>query len=143
MEKAYGGVIINEQGLVLLREPKKHFGGYAWTFAKGRPDPGESSEQTALREVREETGVRGEIVARIPGSFLGSTTDNEYFLMVPMEGKEDFKEETQAVRWATRGEAENLISQTPNATGKERDLRLLKAAFALFRSLEHRVPDSE
>ncbi len=32
-----------------------------WVLPKGTPDPGESREQTALREVREETGLEVEI----------------------------------------------------------------------------------
>lgn len=32
-----------------------------WSLAKGTPDPGETLEQTALREVREETGLEVEI----------------------------------------------------------------------------------
>lgn len=32
-----------------------------WSLAKGTPDPGETMEQTALREVREETGLEVEI----------------------------------------------------------------------------------
>jgi 8-oxo-dGTP pyrophosphatase MutT (NUDIX family) len=32
-----------------------------WSLAKGTPDPGETKEQTALREVREETGLEVEI----------------------------------------------------------------------------------
>ena len=52
---AYGGVLIDPSGRVLLREPTGHFGGYAWTYAKGRPDPGESPSDAALREGRERT----------------------------------------------------------------------------------------
>ena len=33
---------------------------------KGHPDPGESDEAAALREVAEETGVRARVVARLP-----------------------------------------------------------------------------
>ncbi len=63
----YGGVVVNEAGEVLLYEPLNHFGGYVWTFPKGTQEEGESPEQTALREVEEETGVRACIVGEVPG----------------------------------------------------------------------------
>ena len=137
MEKAYGGVIINDQGLVLLREPKNHFDGYVWTFGKGKPNPGESAEETALREVKEETGVIAKIMAKLPGSFVGGTTDNEYFLMAPVEDTGKFHWETNSVRWATQSEAEQLIGLTKNAIGRARDLAVLKAAFVVFGGLKH------
>src|ERR1019366_5421089 len=37
---SYGGILFNEKGQVLLREPKGHYDGYHWTFAKGRQDEG-------------------------------------------------------------------------------------------------------
>lgn len=36
-----------------------------WGLPKGTPDPGETLEQTALREVREETGLEVRIVKKI------------------------------------------------------------------------------
>jgi 8-oxo-dGTP pyrophosphatase MutT (NUDIX family) len=36
-----------------------------WALPKGRIDPGESPEQTAVREVREETGVSGHLVEKL------------------------------------------------------------------------------
>lgn len=71
MEIAFGGVVVNAEGKVLLRKPKNEFDGYAWTFAKGRPKPGQSPEEAALCEVEEETGWVCEIVQKIPGSFPG------------------------------------------------------------------------
>lgn len=136
MEKAYGGVIINAQGQVLLREPLNHYDGCVWTFAKGKQNPGETPNETALREVEEETGVRGTIVAKIPGSFPGSTTNNEYFLMVPFEDTKKFKDETQTVRWVTAEEATTLISMTKNLKGRARDLSLLSAAVRVFEALK-------
>ena len=50
--------MINLRGEVLLREPADHYKGDVWTFAKGRPEPGEAAEHAAIREVLEETGLR-------------------------------------------------------------------------------------
>ncbi len=36
-----------------------------WSLAKGTPDPGETLEETALREVREETGLEVELDSTI------------------------------------------------------------------------------
>jgi 8-oxo-dGTP pyrophosphatase MutT (NUDIX family) len=133
MKKAYGGVVIDDRGQVLLREPANHHNGYVWTFAKGKPNLGESPEQTALREVLEETGVVARIVMRIPGAFDGTSKSNEYFLMSPIEDTGRFDSETVAVRWASEEEAKLLILRTVKVSGQERDLRVLEAAFAAWR----------
>ena len=80
---AYRGLVFDPEGRVLLREPRGHFDNYVWTFPKGRPDPGESPDATAIREVEEETGVHAWILAPIPGKFVGGTTINRFFLMAP------------------------------------------------------------
>jgi 8-oxo-dGTP pyrophosphatase MutT (NUDIX family) len=36
-----------------------------WALPKGRIDPGESAAETALREVREETGVEGRLIEKL------------------------------------------------------------------------------
>ena len=41
--------------LVARRSPQ---GALQWTLPKGQPEPGETVEETALREVREETGLQ-------------------------------------------------------------------------------------
>ena len=46
---------------VLLTQHSKHKG---WDFPKGHREIHESEEQTALREVEEETGVRAEIIEK-------------------------------------------------------------------------------
>ena len=123
---AYGGVVTKD-GMVLLREPANHYDDYVWTFPKGRNDAGETPEETALREVLEETGVHARIMAPIPGDFLGGTTINRYFLMEVVEETNKFDWETNAIRWATVEEAHELIQQTTNPTGVERDLAILAA----------------
>lgn len=129
---AFGGVVIDDSGRVLLREPRNHFGGYHWTFPKGRPHPGESPIEAALRETREETGVSATLVESIPGLFPGTTTDSAYFLLSPVAESGAWDDETSAISWATREEAARLIAQTATSLGRERDLRVLAAAFARF-----------
>ena len=131
---AYGGVLINDRGEVQLREPANHFGGYVWTFAKGRPDPGETPEQTALREVQEETGQAARIIALIPGVFAGTTTSTVFFLMEPMGEPGPFSDETAAVRWADCEAARRLMAMTAMPTGRERDLQVLEAALTAWRA---------
>lgn len=135
MKKAYGGVVINAAGEVLLREPAAHYRGDAWTFAKGKPLSGETPPETALREVLEETGVRARILLKLPGSFDGSRTSNEYFLMAPVEETGRFDSETNAVRWVSRTQATELILQTLKPKRRRRDLRVLKLAYALLEGL--------
>ena len=68
-----GGIVIRyEEGVPQLvvgsrrREPD----GVTWTLPKGTPQSGETVEQTALREVGEETGLE----VRITGPSIRSNT---------------------------------------------------------------------
>jgi 8-oxo-dGTP diphosphatase len=142
--KAYGGILMHG-GSILLREVANHFDGYGWTYAKGKVDAGETPEETALREVREETGYNAEITHFIPKvftSYQGSTT--AFYIMKPVNKIKDFHLEThqantdkqfhwetEQVKWVTRAEAEELIKQhTTNRQGLRRDLEILEAAFS-------------
>jgi len=65
-----------------------------WFLPKGTPRPGETREQTALREVREETGLVTRIVEPIGNIrywFVASRTRIHktvyYYLMVPIGGQ--------------------------------------------------------
>lgn len=140
---AYGGVLIDWSGKILLREPKNHFGGYAWTYAKGRPDPGETPEQAALREVLEETGQQSRILSAIPMSFAGTTTSTSFFLMYPDGEPGEFTWETVATRWVEEDEARALISTSPSATGRKRDLDILDAALEVWRAGQEDDPASQ
>ena len=59
-EISAGGVVINNGNVAVL----KKFRG-EWVLPKGRVEKGESLEQTAIREVFEESGLRAEIVKYI------------------------------------------------------------------------------
>lgn len=121
---SYGGVLVSD-GKVLLREVAGHFGGYVWTYAKGRPDIGEEPEQTALREVREETGYRAEIIGVLPKSYGGTTVSTAFFVMSPRGDPEPFSDETAAVEWFTFTEAAKRIALTRTGAGRARDLQVL------------------
>lgn len=132
---AYGGVVVDAAGRILLREPANHFGGYVWTFPKGHSNPGESPQDAALREVLEETGVQASIIEPIPGDFRGDTTITKFFLMRPLaEGiaPGPMDAETQAIRWVTFEEAAHLIRMTKSYSGIARDLAVLEAARTLL-----------
>ncbi|WP_084423060.1 deoxyribose-phosphate aldolase [Cohnella thermotolerans] len=61
-EISAGGVVYrNRDGRLEIQLIRDRFG--KMTLAKGKAEPGETIEQTALREIREETGISGTIVA--------------------------------------------------------------------------------
>ena len=131
-EMAYGGIVINQQGRILLREPQKHFDNYVWTFPKGRQRSGETPEETAFREVLEETGIKAEIKERLPGVYEGGTTETIFFLMSLIEDTGKFDGETQSIIWVNPEEARDLISMTTNPIGRKRDLKVLEEALRLI-----------
>nr|WP_300001899.1 NUDIX hydrolase [Tissierella sp.] len=59
-EVSSGGVVIFGNTILLL---KKYNGD--WVLPKGRVERGETLEQAALREVKEESGVKGNIIKYI------------------------------------------------------------------------------
>ena len=78
MQKAVscGGVVIfRGKVLLLYKNLKNRYEG--WVLPKGTVIPGETREETALREVREESGVKAEIVQYIDKSFYTFKVRNE------------------------------------------------------------------
>jgi 8-oxo-dGTP pyrophosphatase MutT (NUDIX family) len=122
---AYGGLVVDAQHRVLLREPAQHFGGYVWTFAKGCPNPGETPLQAALREVAEETGVQAEVVGHLPFAYPGTTGTSAFAVMRPVGQPGAWDAETATVRWAALDEASALLAQTQVLAGRKRDLQAL------------------
>jgi len=140
MKHACGGVLINDVGRVLLRKPTGLHKTRVWTFAKGKPLDGETSEQTALREVLEETGVRARIIRRLSFPPEELTTQDEFYLMTPLEETGKFDGETEAIVWATRDEAGELISMTEDQERRVRDLKILRIAFEAVAAVKGVLP---
>jgi YD repeat-containing protein len=89
-----------------------------WTLPKGTPDPGETLEQTAIREVAEETGLDVRIVEPLPSidyTFVQSGTrihkTVHYFLMEPTGGDlSRHDQEFERVRWIAFDDAPALLT---------------------------------
>jgi len=116
-----GGIVIRfVEGApqLVVGKRRRDRDGVTWTLPKGTPDQGETTEQTALREVREESGLEVRIVRRfesIEYSFnQGRTRIHKtvhYFLMVPTGGdlgRHDH--EFDEVRWIGFDEAATLLT---------------------------------
>jgi len=132
--RSYGGVLFDDAGRVLLRKPTNEFDGYVWTFAKGRLDGNSTPEETALREVREETGYTATILGAVPGEYPGGSSVTFYYIMSPDGAPQPFDSaETEEIRWSEYEEAVELIGQTRNVVGRQRDLAVLQAAYAEYR----------
>lgn len=97
--ESYGGVVISGGRKVLLREPTKRHGGYAWTFAKTEAKPGESPRDAAVRAVREKTGYDADIRISIPGAFKGSASSTCYYVMDVKHPPAKPNWQTAALRW--------------------------------------------
>lgn len=128
-EYAYGGIVFNQENKVLMRSPKGLWGGYVWTFAKGGFEVQDRTpEETAIREVLEETGYECSIVASVPGEYESDTCITKYYLMELTGVKTDHGGETQEVKWVSIEEAIEMIRLTKSVKGRKRDEGALKSA---------------
>ena len=118
-----GGVVFRRSaaGLdIALIRPR---GTERWQLPKGLVDPGESPELTARREVREEAGVEGEVVAPIETIeywYVGTERDGtrvrfhksvHFFLLAYRAGEvSDHDHEVAEARWVPLAEALDLLA---------------------------------
>lgn len=92
--------------------------GQSWMLPKGTPDGAETIEETALREVVEETGLEVRILAPVGAIDYFFTQDGEgihktvhYFLMEPIGGSlENHDHEFEDVRFFPVQEALSLLT---------------------------------
>jgi len=107
-----GGLVVDERGRVLLIRARDLRSQPVWTLPKGTLDPGESSADAALREVREETGYRCEVVRELDAVTYWFQRDGRrikktvrWFLMRPLEKVGDHDQEVDEVAWLEPDEA--------------------------------------
>jgi 8-oxo-dGTP pyrophosphatase MutT (NUDIX family) len=130
-EFSAGGVLVRRlRGRWMLAAIRPNRPGPAvWALPKGHIDAGESGEQTALREVAEETGARGRSLGKLGDVRYVYTWDGErifkvvsFFLVRYESGRlgalpDAFRHEVAEVRWLPLEEAPSLL-----AYGGERDM---------------------
>ena len=116
-----GGIVIRFADAIpqfVAGRRRRERDGATWTLPKGTPIAGETLEETALREVGEETGLRVRIVSPLDaisytfvqrGTRIHKTV--HYFLMEPIGGSlDDHDHEFEEVRWVSFEEAPALLS---------------------------------
>ncbi len=87
-----------------------------WTLPKGKAEPGESDEETAVREVEEETGLRCELGPELPSSSYldaaGRPKLVRYWAMSVLGGGDAARaqHEVDEVRWLGVPSALRLLS---------------------------------
>jgi 8-oxo-dGTP pyrophosphatase MutT (NUDIX family) len=116
-----GGIVIRFEGSVpqlVVGRRKRERDGATWTLPKGTPIPGETLEETALREVSEETGLQVRILSPLDsikytfvqrGAKIHKTV--HYFIMEPTGGSlGDHDHEFEEVRWIAFADAPALLT---------------------------------
>ena len=106
-----------------------------WGLPKGTPNPGESREQTALREVREETGLEVEIegfIGSVEYRFYRSANSVQYdktvyfYLMSPTGGDLSLHDhEFDEVHWLPVPEALEALTYDNEVKIVEKSLSLV------------------
>lgn len=116
-----GGIVVryeSGQPWLVVGSRRRERDGWTWTLPKGTPDAGESREQTALREVEEETGLEVRITGPLDSIeywFVQSGTrirkTVHYFLMEPIGGDlTRHDHEFDEVRWIPFEQAATMLT---------------------------------
>jgi 8-oxo-dGTP diphosphatase len=110
---AAGGVVVRDDGrIAVIHRPRYD----DWSLPKGKLDPGESFEDGAVREVLEETGVRGRITGELESTSYADRKGREKLVRwyrMELDGDpSDFaaNDEVDELRWLTPGEAGALLT---------------------------------
>ena len=108
-----------------------------WALPKGQIDPGESGEQTALREISEETGVSGRSLGKLGDVRYTFTWEGErvfkvvsFFLVRYETGKlgeipAAFRHEVEEVRWLPLDDAPRVLAYQGERRMAERAVAIL------------------
>jgi 8-oxo-dGTP diphosphatase len=131
-ETSYGGVVVRGDAVMVIvpRGRRRVLG-----LPKGGPMPGETPEQTAAREVREETGITATVrdrLGQVDYSYRrgGRTVDKTvHFYLCSFEAGDtaDHDHEVDDARWIPLREARRRLSYPGERTMIDRALSILAA----------------
>lgn len=116
-----GGIVVRYEAgrpQLVIGSRRRERDGRTWTLPKGTPLRNETTEETAVREVAEETGLEVRItgpLTHIEYTFVQSGTrihkTVHYFLMEPVGGDlERHDHEFEQVRWIDFDEAPAVLT---------------------------------
>lgn len=113
--RAAGGVVYRTRADGAVEVAVVHRPTYDdWTLPKGKLEPGESDQEGAIREVEEETGLRGVIEGRVGAVSYrdrhGRPKRVVYYLMRSNSGEFEPNDEVDELRWLTLDEAQRLLN---------------------------------
>lgn len=124
-EVSAGGLVVSahDSNLVALIRHRNRSGGSSWCIPKGHVEPEESLEQTAMREVAEETGISGEVIRKLDTISYRFSADGRriektvhHFLMRQVGGELGFENdptgEVTKVGWFSLLELDRVLTHT-------------------------------
>jgi 8-oxo-dGTP pyrophosphatase MutT (NUDIX family) len=119
--EAAGGVVWRVSGKGHVKVLLVHRPQYGdWSLPKGKVEQGEDPLTAALREVREETGLRCEVGIELPEvryhDHKGRPKCVRYWAMRPGGGRFHRNHEVDRVRWVTVEEAASVMSYGHDVT---------------------------
>jgi 8-oxo-dGTP pyrophosphatase MutT (NUDIX family) len=119
-EFSAGGVVVNDrrEAIVIVPTRRAADGSTVLALPKGHPDGDETPEAAALREVREETGVRAELAGSLGDVRYWYQRDGRrvakvvsFFLLRYTGGSlDDHDAEVEEARWVPLEEAARTLS---------------------------------
>jgi 8-oxo-dGTP diphosphatase len=111
--QAAGGLVVRADGrIAVIHRPRYD----DWSLPKGKLERDESFEDGALREVEEETGIRGRILEELPSARYEDRKGRDKIVRwyrMDIDGEPlEFapNDEVDELRWLTPGEARDLLS---------------------------------
>ena len=121
-ETSAGGLVVDtrdaEQARAALIGRTDRRGRLLWSLPKGHVEPGETTKDAAVREVAEETGITGQVVAELGTIDFWFVADGRrihktvhHFLLLATEGElSDEDVEVEQVAWVPLGELAGTLA---------------------------------